>query len=152
MSDTLTLSKTEMMLRQLSGYNGIILSWSASIPADQSSRSSITLEVENLIALLEKWVHLRNIAKIKEYLAQFPELIEVVPKAVAAAQKYFPNARLFMDVYFDPEIDDKYISVSVRLKEYNESIIEKIEKAESEFLNDLVDKKGWIQLDTEYED
>jgi hypothetical protein len=55
-----------------------------------------------------------------------------------------------MDVYQDPEIDDNYLVLYIRLKHYDDSVIERLEEAEAEFLNQLVSKRGWIQLTTDF--
>jgi len=38
----------------------------------------------------------------------------------------------------------------IRLKHYDDSVIERLEKAETKFLNHLVNKRGWIQLTTDF--
>jgi hypothetical protein len=40
--------------------------------------------------------------------------------------------------------------VYIRLKHYDDSVIERLEEAEAEFLNQLVSKRGWIQLTTDF--
>jgi hypothetical protein len=61
---------------------------------------------------------------------------------------------LVFTLYEDPEIDDKYLVVYVRLKkgEYTEDLIDKLSNAESEFLNDLAGRDGWIQLTTDFQE
>jgi hypothetical protein len=92
--------------------------------------------------------HVTN--KSKEYLLQFTELLDVIPKAVDAVKRHFPEAQLTMDVYQDPEIDDHYLVLYVRSKYYDDLSIERLQKAEAEFLNQLVNKRGWIQLTTDF--
>jgi hypothetical protein len=99
---------------------------------------------------LARKVRIENPHSIREYLLQFTELLDVIPKAVNAAKKHFPEAQLVMDVYQDPEIDDNYLVLYIRLKHYDDSFIERLEKAEAEFLNQLVSKRGWIQLTTDF--
>ncbi|GIX47869.1 MAG: hypothetical protein KatS3mg131_2080 [Candidatus Tectimicrobiota bacterium] len=118
---------------------------------EQSLSSSI--EVEKLLeSLQEHHVHLKNTNKIQEYLLQFPDLIDVVPHVVDAAARHFPDAQLVMDMYQDPEIEDRYLVVYVRLKRYDDSIVEKLERAEAEFLDELAYKEGWIQLTTDFQE
>jgi hypothetical protein len=87
---------------------------------------------------------------VRDYLLRFSELLCVVPKAVDAARRHFPEADLSMDVYQDPEIDDRYLVLRIRPACYDDSVIERLERAESEFLDELVDKRGWIQLTLEF--
>jgi hypothetical protein len=39
---------------------------------------------------------------------------------------------------------------NIRPKHYDDSVIERLEEAEAEFLNQLVSKRGWIQLTTDF--
>jgi hypothetical protein len=87
---------------------------------------------------------------VRDYLLRFSELLYVVPKAVDAARRHFPEADLSMDVYQDPEIDDRYLVLRIRPARYDDSVIERLERAESEFLDELVGKGGWIQLTLEF--
>jgi hypothetical protein len=119
-------------------------------PALQRGSGSIVIDVEGLIEWLARKVRLENPHSIREYLLRFTELLDVIPKAVDAAKKHFPEAQLVMDVYRDPEIDDNYLVLYIRLKHYDDSFIERLEEAEAEFLNQLVSKRGWIQLTTDF--
>jgi hypothetical protein len=113
------------------------------------SGKSMTHEVaQNVEEILKEYGNDR----IREYLLQFTELLDMIPKAVEAAKKHFPEAQLTMDVYQDPEIDDCYLVLYVRSKYYDDSFIERLEKAEAEFLNQLVNKAGWIQLTTDFQE
>jgi hypothetical protein len=119
-------------------------------PALQRGSESIVIDIEGLIEWLARKVRLENPHSIREYLLRFTELLDVIPKAVDAAKKHFPEAQLVMDVYQDPEIADYYLVLYIRLKYYDDSIIERLEKAEAKFLNQLANKRGWIQLTTDF--
>jgi hypothetical protein len=111
---------------------------------------SVVIDIENLMEWLNRMVRFENPHSIREYLLRFTELLDVIPQAVDAAKKYFPKAQLVMNVYQDPEIADCYLVLFIRLKHYDDSVIERLEKAEAEYLNQLVNKKGWIQLTTDF--
>ena len=95
-------------------------------------------------------IKVNNKESICDYLNKFPDIIDIIPKAVSAARVYFPDAQIVLDLYIDPEIDDKYLVLYVRLKEYEGSIIELLDKARLEILDELKNKKGWIQITTDY--
>jgi hypothetical protein len=115
-----------------------------------SGAQSVLSDIEKLMGWLARKVWVENPNSLREYLLQFTELLDVIPKAVDAAKKHFPEAQLVMDVYQDPEIADCYLVLYIRLKHYDDSVIERLEKAEAEFLNQLVNKRGWIQLTTDF--
>jgi len=112
---------------------------------------SVVIAIEMLMEwLLARKVRLENHHSIREYLLRFTELLDVIQQTVDAAKKHVPDAQLVMDVYQDPEIDDCYLALYIRLKHYDDSVVERLEKAEAEFLNQLVHKRGWIQLTTDF--
>jgi hypothetical protein len=111
---------------------------------------SVAVEIERLIEGLARRVRLENPNAIREYLLEFTDLLDVIPEAVAAAEKYLPRAELVLDVYEDPEITDRYLVLYVRLRQYNHGVMERLEKAEAEFRDQLVSRRGWIQLTTDF--
>jgi hypothetical protein len=120
-----------------------------------SSRTEIKLisivdQIESLLQNLSKDIRINNINSIRDYLIEFPDIIDVIPKAVNSAKKYFPNAQIVLDFYIDPEIDDKHPIIYVRAKDYDNKFMELLDKAENEFLKDLIGKKGWILLTTDF--
>jgi hypothetical protein len=111
---------------------------------------SVVISIEELMASLAGKVRFENPNSIREYLLQYTDVLDVIPKAVDAARRHFPEAQLFMDVYQDPEIADCFLVLYVRLRHYDDSVIERLQEAEAEFLNQLVHKRGWIQLTTDF--
>jgi len=119
-------------------------------PAPQRGSESVVIGIEELMMYLARKVRIENPNLIREYLSQFIGLLDVIPKAVNAAKKHFPEAQLVIDVYQDPEIADCYLVLYIRLKHYDDSVMKRLEKAEAEFLSHLVSKRGWIQLTTDF--
>jgi len=97
-------------------------------------------------------VRIKNSDEVKKYLMKFSDILEIVPKSVNIAKKHFPEAQLVLTLYEDPEIDDKYLVVYLRMKKYDEDLIERINRAEAEFWDDLIDKKGEIFLTTDFKE
>jgi hypothetical protein len=107
--------------------------------------------IDKLIEDLSNQVEVNNPKSIKLYLSRFKQLIDLLPTAVGIARKHFPEARIVLDVYLDPEIKDSYIVLYIRLRQYEDSFIERLSIAEKELLPLLVNKKFWIQLSTDFE-
>jgi hypothetical protein len=106
--------------------------------------------VDALLEGVAKNAQLANKPQIREYLLQFVDLAEVIPHAVEAAKQHFPEAQLVLEVYRDPEIDDEYLALYVRLSRYDDTVMERIAAAEAEYLDRLAGKSGWIQLTTDF--
>jgi hypothetical protein len=84
--------------------------------------------------------------EVKEYLAQHPDMVDILPKAIAATKKRFPGKEVVVEVYQDPEIEDRYIEVKVLECELNDLNLNRLARAENEFIDELAGKEGWIQL------
>jgi hypothetical protein len=112
--------------------------------------SILEVDIENVLRELSKDIRINNINSIRDYLIEFPDIIDIIPKAVNSAKKYFPNAQIVLDFYIDPEIDDKHPIIYVRAEDYDDKFMELLDKAEDEFLKDLIGKKGWILLTTDF--
>lgn len=157
-------------VRSVEGQSGDLLSWfvqrfkyqwaeTSSILEESwqevrpvfSVETSILTEIERLLSwLIANQVRLKESDQIIEYLLQFPDLLDVIPLAVRAARKHLPEAQLILSLYRDPEAEDRYLTLCVRLKSYDESVIERIEAVEAEFLDRLADKESWLQLTTDF--
>jgi hypothetical protein len=108
-------------------------------------------EILKLLQNFSKEIKINNINAICDYLIKFPDIIDVIPKAVNFAKKYFPNAQIVLDFYIDPEIDDDHPIIYVRAEQYDDNFMELLEKTQEEFIKELIDKKGWILLTTDFE-
>lgn len=112
---------------------------------------SLVAEINSLLnQVQELGICLGRQDEIREYLLQFPDLIEVIPLAVNAALDHLSEAQLFLEVYHDPEIEDQYLVLYVRVQKYAESVMEQIEAAEREYIDFLIGKEGWLQLSTDF--
>lgn len=115
--------------------------------------ASVVAEIGLLVDWLQELgVHLSQRKEVREYLLQFANLIDVVPLSVRAALDHLPEAHLFLEVYNDPEIEDRYLMLYVRVQQYDESIIERIEAAEKEYIDLLSNKEGWLQMSTDFQE
>jgi hypothetical protein len=133
----------------------------------KKNNSETKEKIEELMDRLaqEPQVRIKNPKLVRRYLRKFNDMIDVVPEAVNAARRHFPEAQLVLDLYEDPEIDDRYLVLYVRLWNYDESVMERVrearkelngfidrlDKAEAEFLHHLVEKRGWLQLTTDFQ-
>lgn len=89
--------------------------------------------------------------EVSQYLWTYPDIAEVVPEAVAAVRRHIRNAYLLLGVYSDPEMDDRYLVLYVRVPVYDETFMTRIEEAEAEFIERLSNCRGWLQLTTDFQ-
>lgn len=102
--------------------------------------------------LKDEAVSVRDVQELQEYLLRFPGIVDVLVAAVRAVKEHFPEAKLLLGVYRDPEIEDRYPFLCVRLKKYDENFMERLEAAEAKFIGRLTNTEGWLQLTTDFKD
>ena len=109
------------------------------------------VEIEVLLdQIKEQSVKLKEIDQIRNYLLRFPGLLDIIPKAIHSAKERFPEGQLTLNIYQDPEIEDQYLVLYVRLAHYDETTLDRLQKAEAAFLDALSDREGWIQLTIDF--
>jgi hypothetical protein len=115
-----------------------------------SSANMENYHIDKIIEELSNEVEINNLKRIRRYLSRFTDFVDLLPIAVSIAEKHFPESSIVLDIYVDPEIDDSYIVLYIRLNQYDASFIERLAEAESEIFPLVVNKKGWIQLTTDF--
>jgi hypothetical protein len=74
----------------------------------------------------------------------------LIPKVIDVARRNFPDGSFVLDIYEDPEVVDQYLVLYVRLKDYDETFLDRLKEAQEQFIYDLENKDGWIQLTTDF--
>ena len=96
-------------------------------------------------------VVISDIDYIRNYLLCYPDIIDLILPICRHVKKEFPSpAQVLLEVYRDPEIDDKYISIEICQKEYDENVMKQIEQIEAEHQEELIGKSGWIIVTTNF--
>jgi len=103
-------------------------------------------KIGKILERLSQQIPIKNYRKIKDYLYEFPDMLDLVPKVVETTQQFFPNEFLVLDIYDDPECNDRYLVLYIKPQNYNESFYKRLEEVRECYLYELIDKKGWIQL------
>jgi len=60
------------------------------------------------------------------------------------------DAKLFLEIYRDPEIHDEYLTLYIRKNEYEEMILDRIDETMSEFEPALGSASGWLLVTTDF--
>lgn len=114
--------------------------------------TDVTSEIEAILfklSFLE--VRLGQLKEIKDYLFRFRDLIDLILPVCNAARKRFGfQAQLALEVYHDPEVEDEYLVLYVRLNKYDESVIKRIKEIRKEYEGEFAGGKGWFLLTTDF--
>jgi hypothetical protein len=85
------------------------------------------------------------------YLESHPDMPDVVEDVCRDARREFgPEASLSLRVYCDPEIEDRYLALSVRLKSYPPDVVRRLHAVSDAQESRLWDKSGSILVTTDF--
>ena len=90
-------------------------------------------------------------SELTDYLKEYPDLTQVIQLACEKAREEFviPD-QLSLEIFFDPESDDKYPTLYVRQEVYNEDIMDRIEKVSETFESFLEKSESWFLVTTDF--
>ena len=92
-----------------------------------------------------------NQADVYAYLELNTRLRQILPGIFAGARKEFgQGAELTLQVYRDPEIDDHYLMLNIRLPSYDETIMERLDKVSQPFDKEISKASGYLLVTTDF--
>ena len=111
-----------------------------------------TPEVKDVLEVLEAMhVVIPETSEVSEYLLAHPDLSCLIPPICCKLIKTFPeDAKLFLEIYRDPEIHDEYLTIYIRKNVYEEQILDCIDEAMAEFEPTLGSASGWLLVTTDF--
>jgi hypothetical protein len=108
------------------------------------------------------WVHLEaecaaagvaivDNEKARSYLQKHSDTIDVTARVcIAARQEFGQDASLTLSVYIDPEVDDRYLRIGVRLPRFGTEILDRFEAVTAPFDEELCDISGDLYVTTDF--
>ena len=92
-----------------------------------------------------------NVEAVMAYLAVHRQLARLLPKIAAQVRKELgPQVELSLEIYEDPEMDDRYMTLYVRKEKYESDILDRLQ-AVSEGFNPRLEKvPGYLLLATDF--
>lgn len=88
---------------------------------------------------------------VQNYLLRYPDIIDlIVPICALVKEEFDYSTQVSLEVYHDPEFFDEYIAIEIRQEKYNKNIMKKIKEIRTKYEENLIDKKGWIFIGTDY--
>lgn len=113
-----------------------------------NSLVTLMLRIQRVLdCLAEAKVLIPNIKEVRDYLLQYTDLTSHVLLAARRAKERFnPATQLSLEVYRDPEIDDRYLALYVRQENYDDNILDAIDEISSEYEDMLSEREGWFVL------
>jgi hypothetical protein len=90
---------------------------------------------------------------IASYLRSHRALGRILPAICEQARREFgPTAQLTLDVYHDPEIDDRHLTLCVRVPcNGTGAIIERLDRVTAPFADELCRASGYLLVTTDFQ-
>jgi hypothetical protein len=108
------------------------------------------------IELLLNWLQENNVvipepAQVREYLTRYFDLLRILRSTCKLALDHMGTvARLALEVYRDPEIDDAYLSLNIRQQHYTKNMLKQIKDLRAECAVDLANSSGMFFVTTDF--
>ena len=85
------------------------------------------------------------------YLTEHRQLGRLLPEVCSQVRRAFgPNVELSLELYRDPEVDDRYLTLYVRQQAYDTEIMDRIETVSRQFNGRLEKISGYLLLTTDF--
>jgi site-specific DNA-methyltransferase (adenine-specific) len=125
------------------------------IAKNEIHRMASVKDVGDLIKdLTARGVVMPNVPVVKDYLTFHPKFINVIRDAITSLRLVTDksNTQLSLEMYQDPEIDDNYLTIYVRQKEYDDDIMDKIYAIRDPGVEHMCDDCGGsVLITTDYQ-
>ena len=96
-------------------------------------------------------IRLPDAQAVEDYLAVHPQLALMLPSICAEVRQTLgPDAELSLELYKDPEIDDRYLTLYVRQEKYEANILDRLEAVSDRFNAKLAEISGYFLLTTDF--
>jgi hypothetical protein len=117
---------------------------------EAKSQESVTWsELHSSLASSE--IDVKREEKVRSYLDRHPDLFGVTGQVCQAARREFGSqASLTLQVYCDPEIEDEYLLLRVRLPSYAADTLQRIRALSDPYETELCADSGSIVVTTDF--
>ena len=96
-------------------------------------------------------VCIRNADDVEGYVAEHPTLRSLLPRICEQARVEFGrDTELTLELYRDPEIDDRYLTLLVRQPQYDANIVERLDQLAAQFADELDRCTGDLLVTTDF--
>lgn len=89
---------------------------------------------------------------IQDYFTEHPDIEEVVTLAAKSAREHFDeNTEISLEMYYDVDSEDQYLTLYIRQDNYEEDIIEKIDQICESYESELRANSDWFLVTTDFQ-
>lgn len=83
---------------------------------------------------------------LRDYFRRFPDMVEVVRRARKEILNLIPQAKISLEVYCDPEIEDEHLVLYVHLPLSEGNAMERIREIRERCGEFIAKGSGWLHI------
>ncbi|HWE95342.1 MAG TPA: hypothetical protein VG269_15350 [Tepidisphaeraceae bacterium] len=107
--------------------------------------------MERAVREISNFVRIPSRNAVYEYLGEFPDLVDAVVPICEEMRRQFPlPVGLSLEVYQDPEIDERYLALYIRAENYGREFLDRIEAAGEKSLTPVT-HGGRLDITTDFQ-
>jgi hypothetical protein len=124
----------------------------ANLPTPSHENGDGTFQIEQWFDQLgQHQIAVLQPAEVRDYLLRYADMFDLVLSVCKSArEKFAAPTQLSLELYRDPEIEDEYLTLYVRQKNYEANILDTIENISAPFDPELSTKSGWLLVTTDF--
>ena len=124
--------------------------------ADSSSLTGYTFVFPTATSLYSfdflRQIHVEDVSRLSEFLVEHSDVVvDVMLGCQVATEVFGRKTRFNLTVQNDEEMDLKYLVLSAQLKQFEPSILEKIDKISDSYSEDIRDKSTYFIVKAKFE-
>ena len=114
--------------------------------------TTIVSKIEDTFSELKKLgVKIPSLARVRNYLLNYSDTTNILHPVCQSIRECFGcEAEISLEVYEDPEIDDEYLTLYIRVPKYDNKVMDYIKNIRKEYEDALTSMKGWLLITTDF--
>lgn len=89
--------------------------------------------------------------RVRDYLLTHSDMVSLISSVSSSVLHAFNgNASFSFELYVDPEIDDEYLTLYIRQKSYDDSLMQTIDKLTARYQQAIAMVSGWLLITTDF--
>jgi len=120
---------------------------------ERQESNAIAARLERELKSLESFgVQIDDFVEVRQYIQDYPDILGLLTPIFSRLNQAFPEPHaVSIELYVDPEQEDRYLRMLVRMNEYKEGVMDRISSAVTDFEEIVAGLDGYLLVTTDFE-
>lgn len=144
--------KEKLVTKYHEPYELVDLVHKSLIENDPTDDSKVLNTIDTLLKQIEEEkINIPNRREVKNYLYQFPNLVELLPTlCYKLRQKLGKDMNFFLEVYKSKEEPDDFLTLYIQPVKYYKGLMDEIDEVYSEYEIPIAEHPGYLLVNVDY--